>query len=225
VPERHGLTGVVENATRHRVEVAGRADLRAFIVKPKIDTEFPSTARPTTARPMPSKRARTRPDPITILLAENIQPRPRRGGWHGGPTPHGALRGVRAEQAAWVPAPGRKSVWALALHIAYWKYAVRRRLEGRAARPDERFPRSPANWPVIPNPADDRAWAADIALLKREHERLVAVVRAIPPERYGERVPGGKRWTFGELIVGIAQHDAYHAGQIQMLKRLWTAMR
>ena len=25
---------------------------------------------------------------------------------------------------------------------------------------------------------------------------------------------GGKRWTHGELILGIAQHDAYHVGQI-----------
>jgi len=27
----------------------------------------------------------------------------------------------------------------------------------------------------------------------------------------------------GELIVGIAQHDAYHTGQIQLVKRLWQA--
>lgn len=66
-------------------------------------------------------------DPIARLLLENIQPRSRRGSWHGGPTAVGALRGVRAEQAAWTPTPGRKSIWALALHIAYWNSAVRRR--------------------------------------------------------------------------------------------------
>ena len=31
----------------------------------------------------------------------------------------------------------------------------------------------------------------------------------------------GKRWTYGELALGIAAHDAYHTGQIQLLKRLW----
>lgn len=157
------------------------------------------------------------------LLVENLQPRPGRGGWHGGPTPVGALRGVSAEQARWVPAAGRHSIWALALHVAYWKYAVRRRLEGSLR--GGRFPRSPANWPALPSAPGEAAWRADVTLLRGEHERLVETVAAIPPARYGEALAGGKRWTVGEMILGIAQHDAYHTGQIQMLKRLWTAMR
>lgn len=162
------------------------------------------------------------PDLIATLLLENLQPRAGRGSWHGGPTAPGALRGVTAEQAAWTPAPGRKSIWALALHIAYWKYAVRRRLEGGSGA---RFPRAPANWPRIPKPAIARAWTDDIALLQQEHERLVAVIAAVPPSKYDVRLPGGKRWTKGELILGIAQHDAYHTGQIQLLKRLWSGTR
>jgi uncharacterized damage-inducible protein DinB len=160
------------------------------------------------------------PDSIATLLLENVQPRPGRGSWHGGPTPVGALRGVSADQASWIPAPGRNSIWQLALHIAYWKYAVRRRLEGGS---ESRFPRAPANWPRIPKPADAKAWARDIALLKQEHERLIAAIAAIPLRRYGETLPRGKRWTIGEMILGIAQHDAYHTGQIQLLKRLWAA--
>ena len=162
------------------------------------------------------------PDLIRTLLRENVQPRPGRGGWHGGPTALGALRGVSAVQAAWTPAPGRKSIWQLALHVAYWKYAVRRRIEGGTGA---RFPRKPANWPRVPEPADDRAWAQDVALLKLEHERLVATITAVPMSRYGVALPGGKKWTVGELILGIAQHDAYHTGQTQMLKRLWAAAR
>ena len=48
----------------------------------------------------------------------------------GGATPLGCLRGVQPEQAVWKPAPDRHSIWELVLHIAYWKYAVRRNLEG-----------------------------------------------------------------------------------------------
>jgi hypothetical protein len=160
-------------------------------------------------------------EPIKTLLIENVQPRPGRGGWHGGPTPLGALRGVTIEQAIWTPAPGRKCLWGLALHVAYWKYAVRRRLEGGRA---PRFPRSPANWPDVPAVQDEKSWAADVALLRAEHERLLAAIRDVPVSRYAEAVPDGKRWTLGELILGIAQHDAYHAGQMQMLKRLWAMM-
>ena len=162
-------------------------------------------------------------DSIVTLLAENVQPRRGRTGWHGGPTPVGALRGVTHETARWVPASGRKSIWELALHIAYWKYAVRRRLEGTTDR--GRFPRSPANFPAVAGEASAREWAEDVALLRSEHQRLVEAVSAIPSRRYGIVLPGRRRWTIGELIVGIAQHDAYHTGQIQLMKRLWQANR
>jgi uncharacterized damage-inducible protein DinB len=142
---------------------------------------------------------------------------PKRGrAWHGGPTPSGALRGVSAAQARWKPGRGRHSIWELVLHIAYWDYAVRRHLEPVA----ERFRRTPANWPTVPTRADERAWAADRALLADEHARLVRAVRRFPMARWNRKPPEGKRWTCGEMIVGIVAHDVYHTGQIQLLKRL-----
>lgn len=161
---------------------------------------------------MPNPRS-----PISQLLLENIQPPRGRQGWHGGATPLGAVRGVTVETALWRPAPGRKSIWELTLHIAYWKYAVRRRLEGGTG---PRFARSPANFPAPPRQPDQAAWDADRALLAGEHRRLLEVVAAIPPSRYGRRVQASKRWSVGELVLGIAQHDAWHTGQIVMLKRL-----
>jgi hypothetical protein len=152
------------------------------------------------------------------LLAEAIQPRSGRRAWHGGPTPLGALRGVTAEQAAWRPGPKRKSVWALALHVAYWDYAVRRLLDGSARGG---FPRAPSNWPAPPVRPDPRVWSSDVALLRGEHDRLVEAVLRVDPGRLDRRPPGSKQWTYGELLVGIAMHDAYHTGQIQLLKRLW----
>jgi hypothetical protein len=152
------------------------------------------------------------------LLAEAIQPGSGRRGWHGGPTPLGALRGVTAEQAAWRPGPRRKSIWSLTLHIAYWDYAVRRLLDGSARGA---FPRAPSNWPDPSERPDRRGWAADVALLRAEHEHLVRAVRQVDPGVLGRRPPGSKQWTYGRLLVGIAMHDAYHTGQIQLLKRLW----
>jgi uncharacterized damage-inducible protein DinB len=155
---------------------------------------------------------------LSRLLLENIQPPRGRQGWHGGPTPLGSLRGVAVEQAAWKPGPRRHSIWQLALHIAYWKYAVRRRLTGGKGNA---FDRGPANWPSVADPADERAWAADRALLRHEHELLLDAVAAVPVAHLGRHLPGSKKWTYGELILGIAQHDAYHAGQIQLMRRLW----
>jgi uncharacterized damage-inducible protein DinB len=152
------------------------------------------------------------------LLVTAIQPDGGQGGWHGGPTPLGAVRGVKVEQAHWAPTPRRKSIWALTLHIAYWKYAVRRLIEGGARG---EFPRGPSNWPSPPDQPDARGWRDDVALLREQHERLLQAARAVEPDQLPRRPPGARRWTYGDLLVGIAAHDAYHTGQIQLLKRLW----
>ncbi len=162
------------------------------------------------------------PSPVMDLLCWNLQPAPGMRNWHGGPSPVTALRGVEVEEAAWRPAPRRKSIWALVLHIAYWKYAVRRHLE---PGPIPRFPRSPSNWPTAPAGADPAAWSRDVALLKEQHERLVEAVGRLPATALGRVPPGGRRWTYGQLVLGIAAHDAYHTGQIQLLKRLWEDRR
>lgn len=151
------------------------------------------------------------------LLLRTIHPA-RGGAWHGGPTPVGALRGVTAQQAAWEPAPGRNSIWGLTLHIAYWKYAVRRHLvEGDIPR----FPRSPANFPKVPDRPTEAAWREDVRLAAAEHRTFVAAVKRFDPRKLDRRSPTGRRWTYGEMIAGIMAHDAYHTGQIQLIKRLW----
>jgi len=156
-------------------------------------------------------------DRTIALLLGTIQPARGRA-WHGGVTPVGALRGVSAAQAAWVPAPKRMSIWGLTLHVAYWKYAVRRHLVGGDV---PRFPRSPANFPKVPAPATEAAWREDCRLAAEEHRQFVEAVKRFDPRRLGRRSPTGKRWTYGEMILGVLAHDAYHTGQIQQLKRLW----
>jgi len=58
-------------------------------------------------------------------------------------------------------------------------------------------------------------------LLRQEHERLVRAAVSVDPALLSRRPPTSRRWTYGQLMVGIAMHDAYHTGQIQLLKRLW----
>jgi hypothetical protein len=156
---------------------------------------------------------------INALLTAELAPRGG-GAWHG-PTVRGALRGVTAAQARWHPAPGRHSIWELVLHIAYWNCAVRRRLEPESPP----FPRSPANWPALPPHPDEAAWKKDRALLTAEQAALIRAVKRFPTGRWNRIPPEGKRWTFGEMIVGIAAHDCYHGGQISLLKRLWRSRR
>ena len=140
--------------------------------------------------------------------------------WHGGATAMGALRGMPPEEAAWKPAPDRHSIWELVLHIAYWKYVVQRRI---TSGEKGAFPRSPSNFPAVPDPPDATAWKRDRALLKTTHLELVEVMKAFDPKRLDEMPPEGT-YSYADLMTGIVLHDTYHAGQIQIMKRLHKSL-
>lgn len=136
--------------------------------------------------------------------------------WHGGPTVLSALRGVASETARWKPHPDRHSIWELALHVAYWNYAVARRITGA---PRGGFPRTPSNWPRPDEHGSRRAWDADRRLVRQAHDGLIEALAGFDPARL-DQTAGESSTTFADLITGILLHDTYHAGQIQLLKRL-----
>lgn len=141
-------------------------------------------------------------------------------GWQG-PTLLGSVRGVSAAEARVRPGGLKHGVWDYVLHAAYWKYAVCVKM-GVVDR--DSFPRSPSNWPALPGPAgtasDEKAWRADVRLLRSYHDELVAAVAEADLRRL-EAVPaGGRSVRLLDVLVGIAAHDAYHAGQVQLIKRL-----
>jgi DinB superfamily len=137
--------------------------------------------------------------------------------WHG-PALLGSLRGIDAKRAAWRPSAGRHNIWEIVVHAAYWKYAVRRRLTGEKRG---RFPLKGSNWFAGPSTPrrGRRAWEDDVKLLVEQHQRLREAVRRLPRRRLRAIVAHG-RDTAAYTIRGIAAHDLYHAGQIQLLKRL-----
>jgi hypothetical protein len=130
--------------------------------------------------------------------------------WHG-PNLRQAIRGVTAAQAAWRPAPGAHNIWELTLHAAYWKYVIRRKIEGGKRGS---FALKGSNFFTRPEKrnATEAAWRADRELLEREHRALAATVRKIS----GTAIPGKRL----RAIYGVAFHDVYHAGQIRLLRRL-----
>ena len=138
-------------------------------------------------------------------LGEFLRVEVKRGAWDGSIAVwlEDLPEGVTAEEALWRPAPGRHSIWELAVHCAYWKYAVRRKLTGvkRGA-----FPRKGSNW--LP-PGD--SWEADLRLLRDEHRALRNAVARASAQQLAK---------YERLIYAVAAHDTYHTGQIQLIKRL-----
>ena len=109
---------------------------------------------------------------------------------------------MTAREAAWRPAPGRHSVWELAVHAAYWKYAVRRLLTGEKRGS---FPFPGSNW--FPRPAgdpSDAAFKADLAVLAQQHRLLVQAVSQVRPADLEKKAPGSK-YTRSRLIQGVGR--------------------
>lgn len=156
--------------------------------------------------------AKSLESPLPLLL-DHLERAYRGPSWHGTAL-RGTLRGVTPPRALWQPGPDRNSIWQLLLHAAYWKYTVRRRLTGERRGS---FPRAPADFPAVPDPADAKAWRRDLALLDDEHEQLITAVRALDATTL-ERRRGS--WRLIDYVLGAASHDLYHAGQINLLKRL-----
>jgi hypothetical protein len=168
--------------------------------------------------------------------------------WHG-PNLRGAIRRLTAEQAAWRPRLGRHSIAEIVVHCAYWKYAVRRKLRGvargsfavkgsnwfpqlvhcaywkyavrRKLRGDARgsFAVKGSNWFPQPDDLSERDWKQNVDTLCQEHVALRSAVTGLNPANLLRQAPNS-RYTYAFLIQGAAAHDLYHAGQIQVLKRL-----
>jgi len=136
------------------------------------------------------------------LLLRILDDAYERKAWHG-TNLRGPLRGVTPDAARWRPAPGRHNIWELAVHCAYWKYTVRRKLTGEKRGS---FPRKGSNWIA---PGDD--WQSDLRLLGDQHRALHSAIDAASAQQLRK---------LERLLYGVAAHDAYHTGQIQLIKRL-----
>ncbi len=134
----------------------------------------------------------------------------RKKTWHG-PNLRQSIRGVSAKQAAWRPGPGRHNIWEVTLHAAYWKYAVRRRIEGGKRGS---FSLKGSNFFARPEKGNlsETAWSSDKKLLEREHRSLCTSV--------GKLLRKPRAAKFLRQLYGVAFHDIYHAGQIRLLRRL-----
>ena len=140
--------------------------------------------------------------------------------WHGPSRAH-VLADVTVTEAARHPGGQAHRIWELVLHMRAWTNEVQRRLvEGTPGLPDE------GDWPPVPDPTQE-AWAETLRSLEQAHARLAETVRTFPPDRLDERVgdtrdaPLGTGVTHRFMLHGLVQHDAYHTGQIALLKRLY----
>ena len=152
---------------------------------------------------------------LTAILLQIIDESYEKRAWHG-TNLRGSIKGITIEQAGWRPERGRHNIWEIAVHCAYWKYIVRRRLL------DEKkgsFPLKGSNWFIRPMVATEKARRGDIALLDETHRSMHDAIAGLTSSDFKNN-PTGSMWKNLQIISGTASHDVYHAGQIQLFKRL-----
>jgi hypothetical protein len=105
------------------------------------------------------------------------------------------------------------------LHMTGWTREVARRLEGgEPSQPAE------GDWPSIGR-VSEPGWTQAREALGEAHAALAAAVARFPEARWSEPVGGAHDAALGTgvshaaMLTGLLQHDAYHGGQIGLLRK------
>ena len=135
--------------------------------------------------------------------------------WHG-PDLKTALADVSTELAFWRPAAGRHNIAEIALHHAYYAHSARGRLSASAPEPFGLVVGDGEDW-VRLSGKDQLSWKEIVAAVDRQQQRLATLVADIETGRSDSPLSESERFA---LVLGITCHAVYHAGQIQLIKRL-----
>ena len=149
----------------------------------------------------------------SVRLADQLERSFRGGAWHG-PSLTEAIAGIEPEVASRRPSPEAHTILELVGHVGYWLAESRRRMPGA----ESTEPAAGEDWaPSHSDPAD--AWPKAVAALEDAHRRLHAALLALDDESLDAATTGSDSTLRGTLL-GLLQHNAYHAGQIVLLRKI-----
>ena len=146
---------------------------------------------------------------------------PRIGLAFTGPAWHGEaiaelLAGVTAAEAAKRTFDDLHTIAELVGHIGAWTAIAERRLAGEAGSPDESDV-----WPEV-DTSTEKSWTAAVEDCLEKHRSLMRAAGAVDERLMHEALPG-RDHDIETMLRGIVEHDAYHGGQIAMLKKVIRA--
>lgn len=108
------------------------------------------------------------------------------------------------------------SAWELLEHLRLCQWDILRfSIDPSHVSPD--FP--DGYWPSSSSPPNDLAWDHSVALFRRDHQAMRDLV-ADPTTKLLEPIPGGSGQTVAREVMLLADHTAYHLGQLVTLRRV-----
>jgi DinB superfamily len=148
----------------------------------------------------------------TRVLARVLEEGYGPGAWHGADL-KAAIADVSPELAFWRPSTERHNIAEIALHHAYFVRDVRSRLTGQDPG---KFVLDGEEWFALPD-ASRLSWPAVREAVENEQRRLHDAVDGLDARDSGTAQTQAERL---DLVLGITCHAVYHAGQVQLLKKL-----
>ncbi|HTZ73009.1 MAG TPA: DinB family protein [Candidatus Aquilonibacter sp.] len=127
-----------------------------------------------------------------------------------------ALKGVPAKAQGTRPKGVPHSPWELLEHvrIATWDILEFSR------DPNHKSPDWPSGyWPKQPKPPNAAAWQKSVKALDRDLKQMQQLVQD-PNTGLLASIPGGSGQTLLREILLLADHNAYHLGQLVFVRRL-----
>ena len=128
-----------------------------------------------------------------------------------------ALDGVDVEMACWKPNNADiNCIWETLSHLTYYNNAYLQRFKGIVyeydiATNDESF--STGEY-------TEAEWQAEIARYNAVMAEFRDLIDAADEEKLAERVSAENQTKWATLILNIAAHNAHHAGQIVLLRKM-----
>lgn len=143
------------------------------------------------------------------LLADQLRRIQAGEAWHG-PSVAEALAGCTAAQAARRPVSGGHTIGEIAYHLRVVEDGVRRRLAGVSEGPE-------SDWPANSDTSASE-WRDSVNQLVETQRATLEALTRLSPDRLHAPLPGKDHSSWFE-IMGLIQHNAYHAGQIALLRK------
>ncbi|WP_410515082.1 DinB family protein [Paenibacillus sp. BR2-3] len=112
-------------------------------------------------------------------------------------------------------------MWETVNHITYYKERLLRKLKGLEKMPD--LESNDDTFTVTES--GEEAWQQAVTRLKKIHADLREIIEALEEGAYDW---GGSGHAPGEEVMSLILHDAYHTGQIVLVRKLqgsWPARR
>jgi hypothetical protein len=132
-----------------------------------------------------------------------------------------AVKGLPGELRGKKPRGTEHSPWQILEHIRIAQWDILR-FSKDAKHASPKWPDD--YWPKKPAPPDSRAWAASVRKVREDLEAMCALVADESVDLLA-KIPHGQGQTILREALLIADHNAYHLGELVTVRRLLGAWK